>query len=100
MILENLRLLTAPDAMTVEQRAAAAALEPYYERAKAAFGLDFANEFWEKQARANELELAEAFDRGFRLGGPPGPGTLPGEIESLTPPSGSPGTRRRSSCGQ
>lgn len=68
LFLENLRLLTAPDAMTVEQRAAAAALEPYYERAKAAFGLDFANEFWEKQARANELELAEAFDRGFRLG--------------------------------
>ena len=45
LFLENLRLLTAPDAMTVEQRAAAAALEPYYERAKAAFGLDFANEF-------------------------------------------------------
>lgn len=68
LFLENLRLLTAPDAMTVEQRAAAAALEPYYERAKAAFGLDFANEFWEKQARANELDWRRPLTGGSDWG--------------------------------
>lgn len=68
-LLENLRCLTAPDQMGPEQRAAAAELEPYYERIKAALGLAFANDVWEKQAQANEFELAEAFSRGFRLGG-------------------------------
>ena len=68
-LLENLRSLTAPDQMGPEQRAAAAELEPCYERMKAAFGLDFANDVWEKQTRVNEFELAEAFARGFRLGG-------------------------------
>ena len=42
MTLETLRSLTAPDQMGPEQRAAAAELEPCYERMKAAFGLDFA----------------------------------------------------------
>lgn len=69
MTLESLRLLTAPDAITTAQQAAAAELEPCYERMKAVLGLDFVNDFWDKQAQANELELEKSFSRGFRLGG-------------------------------
>ena len=84
-LLENLRSLTAPDQMGPEQRAAAAELEPCYERMKAAFGLDFANDVWGKQARVNEFELAEAFARGVPAGGPAGAGALPGGRAGLGP---------------
>lgn len=68
-LLQDLRHITTPEQMTPEQRAAVAALNPYLTAIQKTFGLSFTNALEERYARISELELDEAFARGFWLGG-------------------------------